>query len=285
MTTAAGGGPSGPDGIRGELRRAVQVLGTTDTSGTRPVTSDLSIDEALLLHSIGWEPVDLVCGVSVVSVPAGVWTWGQGEITVASSAHELAFRGATARIAEECERAGGLGVVGVHVEVEVRPHHVNVDLVGTAVKPVGPAARSGSGSFVSDLSARDFTLLHQAGWAPVGLAVGASFVYAPRRSAGAAVTQKSQNIELTNFTAAMYSAREAAMERMQSTALALRGQGIVEVKVTEGPMTFARHAIGFAAWGTTVRLEAASHQYAQPKVILPLDDTVVEFEAASLRGG
>ena len=33
--------------------------------------------------------------------------------------------------------------------------------------------------------------------------------------------QSGQNVELTNFTEAMYAAREAAMERMQASALAL----------------------------------------------------------------
>ena len=111
-----------------------------------------------------------------------------------------------------------------------------------------------------------------------------SHSYAPRRSAGTALKQKGQNIELTNFTEAMYSAREAAMERMQGTAIAMGGHGIVEVKVTEGPMPFAHHAIGFSAWGTTVRLEAETHRYMKPQVVLTLDDAVVEFEAASLRG-
>ena len=50
----------------------------------RGATSDLSIDETLLLHSIGWEPVDLVFGVSWWSIPWGVWQWQTGEIAEAS---------------------------------------------------------------------------------------------------------------------------------------------------------------------------------------------------------
>jgi uncharacterized protein YbjQ (UPF0145 family) len=138
--------------------------------------------------------------------------------------------------------------------------------------------------FVSDLSARDFTLLLRAGWEPVGLAFGASFVYSPRRTAGTAMRQSTQNVELTNYTEAMYSARESAMEKMQRSALSAGGQGVVEVKVTEGPMSFARHAIGFTAWGTAVRLVAKEHQFVRPEVVLPLDDAVVTFEAESLRG-
>ena len=48
-------------------------------------------------------------------------------------------------------------------------------------------------------------------------------------------------------------------------------------------MSFARHAIGFTAWGTAVRLEAEAHQFVQPEFVLPLDDAVVSFEAESLR--
>ncbi|MGA2519710.1 MAG: heavy metal-binding domain-containing protein [Acidimicrobiales bacterium] len=278
---SAGSPETAPD-QRAELLRATASLHADGGRG-RPVTSDLSIDEALLLHAVGWEPVDLVCGVSVASVPGGVWNWGSGEIGSASAAQALAFSGAVSRIADECGRAGGHGVVGVHVDVSVEPHHIDVELVGTAVRPVGTTSKADV--FVSDLSGRDFSLLVQAGWRAVGLAYGASFVYAPRRTAGTSLKQTRENVELTNFTEAMYSARELAMERMQQSAITMGGKGIVEVKVTEGPMGFARHAIGFAAWGTAVRLEAATHQYLRPQVVLPLDDAVIEFEAGSLRGG
>lgn len=268
--------------IRAEMRRAAESLGVPahDPPG-RAVTSDLSVDESLLLHSIGWEAVDVVFGASVVSIPPMVWTWGSGEITAASDAHNQAVRSAAKHLGEQCSGVRGHGVVGVRVEVEVRRHHVDVELTGTAVRPVRGKDRSSP--FVSDLSARDFTLLHNAGWAPIGLAFGASFVYAPRRTMGTTMRQSSQNVELTNYTEAMYAAREAGMEHMQRSALDMGAQGIVAVQVSEGPMVFATHAIGFTAWGTAVRLEAESHQYLHPEVVLPLDDATVEFEAQSLR--
>lgn len=117
----------------------------------------------------------------------------------------------------------------------------------------------------------------------MGLAFGASFVYAPRRSVGTTMRQSSQNVELTNFTEAMYSAREAGMEHMQRSGLDMGAEGIVAVQVAEGPMWFAHHAIGFTAWGTAVRLVAESHRYLRPDVVLPLDDAIVGFEAQSLR--
>ena len=228
-----------------------------------------------------------MAGVAVVSVPLGVWNWGRGSIGLASDAHNMAVEQAAQQLRGECSKVHGHGVVGTRVDVHVHTKHIDVELVGTAVKPTGQRGRGDDAKeampFVSDLSARDFTLLLRAGWMPVGLAFGACFVYAPRRTAGAAMRQSTQNVELTNYTEAMYSARESAMERMQSSALAAGGQGVVEVKVTEGPMHFAKHAIGFTAWGTAVRLVAEAHQFVKPDVVLPLDDAVVTFDAESLR--
>jgi uncharacterized protein YbjQ (UPF0145 family) len=271
------------------LRGAQTLAVAGPPSQARGITSDLTVDEALLLHAAGWEPLDLVCGVAVVSVPVGVWSWGGGGTDMASDAHDGAVDQASRALRAECSKVHGHGVVGVRVQVEVRTHHIDVELVGTAVRPTsGQDARGKDAAqampFVSDLSARDFTLLLRAGWEPVGLAFGASFVYSPRRTAGTAMRQSTQNVELTNYTEAMYSARESAMEKMQRSALAAGGQGVVEVKVTEGPMSFARHAIGFTAWGTAVRLVAKEHQFVRPEVVLPLDDAVVTFEAESLRG-
>lgn len=303
-----------PSDLEALVRQASLALEKpTDQDHTSGATTDLSIDEELALHAVGWEPVDLVCGVSLHSVPSGVWTWGQGEITWASEALMRAFGFAAQRIEQDCRRAGGLGVVGVRVERRVRRHHIEVALEGTAVRPVpkGGRGRTSAGTsgrapdrgvggatgvkgesgatpervFVSDLSGRDFALLDAAGWLPLGLAAGASFVYAPRRSVGTVMRQTSQNVELTNLTEALYAARESAMERMQRAAMSLAGHGVVGVKVTEGPVDFASHAIGFAAYGTVVRSLDGRHRRIEPQAVLPLDDVVRGVEATSLRGG
>jgi len=287
--TDAGATPVPMPDIRAEMLRGAQALAApAHPSKERGITSDLSVDEALLLHAAGWEPLDLVCGVAVVSVPVGVWNWGRGSISLASDAHNAAVDQASRVLRSECGKVHGHGVVGVRVEVSVRTHHIDVELVGTAVRPINGKGGPGTDAalampFVSDLSARDFTLLQRAGWMPLGLAFGASFVYAPRRTAGTAIKQTRQNVELTNYTEAMYSARESAMEKMQQSALQVGGEGVVQVKVTEGPMSFARHAIGFTAWGTAVKLVAEAHQSVQPQMVLPLDDAIVSFEAESLR--
>ncbi len=271
-----------PIDAKAEVRRAVASL-AGKAPKTESTTSDLSIDEELNLHSIGWEPVELVSGVSLFSTPVGLWNWGEGEITSASEAHALAFKYAIGRIHREAADAGGHGVVGVHVERRVYSTHIEVSLLGTAVRPVGAKSVEPSNVFVSDLSARDFTLLMVAGWEPLGLATGASFVYAPRRSMGTVLQQQSQNVELKNYTDAMYSSRESAMERMQQVALELKGTGVVGVKVVEGPMSFAAHAVGFAAWGTVVRLVSDAHHFVRPTMVVSLNDSGVAFDAQSLQ--
>ncbi len=246
------------------------------------MTSDLSIDEEFNLHSIGWEPVELVSGVSLHSIPFGYWNWGQGEIVGASSAHASAFTHATTRLLREAGAAGGHGVVGVHIERAVHPTYVEISLVGTAVRPVDPTQRLARPVFASDLSARDFTMLMVAGWEPLGLVAGASFVFAPRRTMGTTLQQQSQNVELTNFTEAMYSSREAAMQRMQEAALEMHGTGVVDVKVEEGPLSFASHAVGFVALGTVVRLATSTHQRIHPTTVVSLNDASLTFDAQTL---
>ena len=49
-------------------------------------------------------------------------------------------------------------------------------------------------------------------------------------------------------------------------------------------MGFAGHAVGFTAFGTVVRLIADEHRNLGARMVLPMDDPVVGFDAASLRG-
>lgn len=246
------------------------------------VTSDLTIDEFLILHSIGWEPVELVCGVGSWPVPVTNWSFGlTGEVTPESGAWINAFEDAEKNLRAECRSVGGHGVVGVHIDITVERPLVNAVMVGTAVAPAGAGHPHGD-PFASDLSCRDFALLHQYGWDPVGLAGGAAFVGVPRRSATTALRQSTQNIELTNYTEALYSAREAAMERMQHSARQLGAKGVVAVQVQEGPLEFAKHVISFTAWGTGVRPAGRESVLPPPTVVVALDEDVRAFEATSL---
>ena len=137
MSAAPGLGAAPTQDVRAEMLKGAQSLAVAaPPSKERGITSDLSVDEALLLHAAGWEPLDLVTGVAVVSVPVGVWNWGRGSISMASDAHDAAVDQASRLLRGECSKVHGHGVVGVRVDVTVNPHHVDVELVGTAVRPM-----------------------------------------------------------------------------------------------------------------------------------------------------
>lgn len=277
--------------LREEVQRAVSCLEPAGggkppptphrVGDGRPTTSDLSIDETLLLHSAGWEPVDLVYGVAWWSIPWGVWQWTTGEVQEASAAFAGAVDQAAALMRRECERSGGSGVLGVDVSVNVSSHRVAIELAGTAVR------RTNGGSpgfeFISDLSARDFVLLERAGWWPLGLAAGASFVVAPRRSAKQWASQQGQNMELPNLTQALYLAREGAMERMQRAGSSMRAEGIVAVKLREGRASSSVRVMQFVAIGTGVHLRGGTHRRIAPRLVVALDERVRQFDVKSLR--
>lgn len=279
------------------LREGIAALSRPPAKG-RGDTSDLSVDEVLLLHADGWEPAGLVYGASEVAIPPGAfWQLGAGgppsHVGVATTAVAAAFDEAVRKLHHGCTQMNGAGVVGVDIDFDMAPHHVTVQLTGSAIRRIGAAGPSSggnrrapanaSGPFLSDLSARDFTLLERAGWLPVGLAYGAGFVNVPRRQASTALSQMGQNVELEAYTQGLYSARESALGGLQKVAATSGGTGVVGVSVDEGPLPFAHHVIGFRCWGTTVRLGAESHQRISPRTVIELDDPVVEFAAESLR--
>jgi uncharacterized protein YbjQ (UPF0145 family) len=269
-----------------QLQHAMRALAAGAAPGSatghkrRGQTSDLSIDEVLLLHSIGWEPVDIVFGVSWWSIPWGVWQYRTGEIPEATHAFAGAMDEAAAHLREECSRAGGSGAVGVSLELRVNAHHVDVSLAATAIKP---SRGKESGVFLSDLSVRDFILLHRAGWQPLGLATGASFVVAPRRSAREWAAQQGQNTELANLTEALYLAREGAMERMQRSGAAMKADGVVSVKLREGPLGRGSRLMQFIAVGTAVSMIGSEHRAIAPSMVVTLDESTRQFQATSLK--
>ena len=201
-------------------RGDVSKVGGIESTGGDLRDKGLQHDAVGLLASV-------VFGVSWWSIPWGVWQWQTGEVEEASSAFGGAMTQASQVLRDECAKAGGIGVLGVEVEVHVASHHASVTLTGTAVRRVG-STRVGF-EFLSDLSARDFVLLERAGRWPLGIVAGASFVVAPRRSARQWASQQTQNLELPNLTQALYLAREQAMERLQASGAGMDADGVVAV--------------------------------------------------------
>jgi uncharacterized protein YbjQ (UPF0145 family) len=101
--------------------------------------------------------------------------------------------------------------------------------IGTAVRLRG--ARPSARPFVSDLSGEDFWTLLQAGYVPVGLAMGyCSYLSESIRR----VMWNRQNWEVTNYNRAVYQARHIAMEGLKADLRGLGAEGVVGVKVETG---------------------------------------------------
>jgi uncharacterized protein YbjQ (UPF0145 family) len=86
-----------------------------------------------------------------------------------------------------------------------------------------------------------------------------------------------QNIEMQNYTQALYDARELAMERMQYEGQQVQAEGIVGVQLQERSHGWGSHVIEFFAIGTAiVPLEGAApgegHIIKPPQTVLSLNN-------------
>ena len=90
------------------------------------------------------------------------------------------------------------------------------------------------------------------GHRPVGMVMGSCVYHVGRRGPLQTIGQTGKNIELPNFTQALYSARELAMQRMQTEAQELEAEGIVGVTLAEKSHGWGSHVIEFFALGTAI---------------------------------
>jgi uncharacterized protein YbjQ (UPF0145 family) len=83
-----------------------------------------------------------------------------------------------------------------------------------------------------------------------------------------------RNVELTNYSQALYDAREIAMERMQNEAVKAKAEGVVGMDLHEGNHNWRPHVIEFFAVGTAVspitsEIDAAS--IPDPQLVLSVN--------------
>ncbi|MHB2021924.1 MAG: heavy metal-binding domain-containing protein [Mycobacteriales bacterium] len=245
-------------------------------------TSDLSVNEFLLVKEAGFQPLGLVFGSSIyhVGIQLGRWSRNQ-ELDVLSQAMYQARELAIGRMQAEAEVLDADGVVGVRLDVEFKEWGSDIAefiAVGTAVradhdKTKGTSWRTRSGTpFSSDLSGQDFWTLLQTGYAPLGLVMGSCVYHVAHRGLAATLSNAGRNTELPTFTQALYDARELAMERMQKEAEALQAEGIVGVHLSQLSHTWGSHTIEYLAIGTAVHPVKPEHVVPPPQLVLPLND-------------
>ena len=123
--------------------------------------------------------------------------------------------------------------------------------VGTAVKSDHPAPEgrtwrnNRNQPFTSDLSGQDFWTLVQAGYAPLGMVMGTCVYHIAHQRFWQAMNNIGQNVELPQFTEALYDARELAMSRMQAEAIGF-GDALAEARRASSGCSCGRTGTGGA---------------------------------------
>jgi uncharacterized protein YbjQ (UPF0145 family) len=239
-------------------------------------TSDLSINEFLLVKQAGFDPLGLVLGSSIYHIGFQQANWSKNqEMGVLTQAMYHARELAMTRMEEEADQLGADGVVGVRLDIgryEWGAELAEFIAVGTAVKHRGGELhRAPNGRpFTSDLSGQDFSTLLRAGYRPVGMVMGNCVYHVAHQGLRAAWKQIGRNQEMTTYTQALYEARELAMERMQTEATEVQAEGIVGTRITERSHGWGSHVIEFFAIGTGVVPISTDHEIETPTIVLPL---------------
>jgi len=240
---------------------AAQRLRAMRGTGERPAffTSDLSVDEFLLVEQAGFDALGLVLGSSIYHVGFQWQKWSVSqELPVLTKAMYEARELAMTRMEEEADLLGADGVVGVRLvfkQYAMDEGVLEFQAIGTAIRHrerKGSFRTKDDRPFTSDLSGQDLWKLVRGGYRPVSLSMGACVYHIAHLSFMQALKQAGRNQEMKIYTEATYAAREFALERMQQEAVQRGGVGVVGARVEESNWGWGANAIEFFAVGTAV---------------------------------
>ena len=256
------------------IQRLKEMRG--DQATPRLFTSDLSVNEFLLVREAGFDPLGLVMGSSIyhlgIQIPA---MFKSQEMDVMTQAMYHARELAMTRMEEEADILGADGVVGVRLIINHQQWGQNLAefmAIGTAIKHrTGENYRTVKNRpFTSDLNGQDFWTLLKTGYRPVALVMGTCVYHVAHQGFMQALQRVGRNVEMENFTQALYDARELALSRMQAEAEAEQAVGIVGARVEESNHGWDSHVIEYFAVGTAVRPISDTHEVPEPMMVLPL---------------
>jgi uncharacterized protein YbjQ (UPF0145 family) len=272
--TTLSGRFSMPAAAAGRIQRLEQ-LEETDKSA---FTSDLTVNEFVLLHKLGFDPLGYVMGTSIYHVGLQYGNWRQSmELEVLTAAMYNARELAIDRMRTEAHALKADGIVGVHLAIQQHAWGAGeLEFVaqGTAVtsKDPNPSLKlADGGPFTSDLSGQDFFTLVKAGHFPRALVFGTCVYHVAHQSVRQTMRMAGQNMEIPLFTEAVYTARELAMTRMEDEAAHHGADGIVGVRAAVYNHIWGEHATEFLAIGTGVTTSPESG-LAEPSMTLSLND-------------
>src|SRR5262249_53477350 len=147
-------------------------------------TSDLSVNEFLLVREAGVRPLGLGLGRSIYHVGLQFGRWGKNqELNVLSQPMYHPRELAMGRMEAAADAVGQAAIVGVRLDVELKEFGADIAdfiAVGTAVKAEEGAGGAGvttwrnnkNQPFTSALTGQDFWTLIRAGYAPLGMVMG-----------------------------------------------------------------------------------------------------------------
>jgi uncharacterized protein YbjQ (UPF0145 family) len=252
----------------------LEHLEETDSSA---FTSDLSVNEFVLLHKLGFNPLGYVMGTSIYHVGLQYGNWRQSmELDVLTAAMYNARALAIDRMRTEAHALRADGVVGVHLAIQQHAWgsgELEFVAQGTAVRAKdaeGDHKLADGGPFTSDLSGQDFFTLVKAGHFPRSLVFGTCVYHVAHQSVRQAMKMTGQNMEIPLFTESVYTARELAMTRMEDEAAHYGADGIVGVRANVYNHIWGEHATEFLSVGTGV-VTSPESGLAEPNMTLSLN--------------
>ena len=197
-------------------------------------TSNLSVNEFALAASEGLRPLGQVMGSTVYHVG---WQYtpmyASHELTTISEAQSHARHLAFSRLQQEARLLGASGVIGVRLErksydwganlIEFAASGTAVALPGAGPPPAHP--------FVCALSGQEFYALRRGGFFPAGFAFGTCTFYHVATQSNQWASQSWNNVEMTDYSQAVYHARRTAMTRLSKEAAQVGAEGVVGVTI------------------------------------------------------
>lgn len=274
MTPSNGSRPQLPSAAQERVAR----LAAQERSDAAAFTSDLSVNEYVLVHRLGFNPLGYVMGTSVYHVGYQPQRWNKSfEMTVLTDAMTHARHLAIERMRAEAHALGADGVVGVRLQLKQHAWSASeIEFIaeGTAVKK-GDGDSSlllpDGGPFTSDLNAQDFYTLVTHGHMPRSFVFGVCVYHVAARTLKQSWMMAGQNMEYPELTEAVYTGRELAMTRMENEANHVQADGIVGVTTHISTHVWGEQASEFLAIGTAVTSSPIIPTNDEPTFTLSLD--------------
>ena len=257
-------------------------------------SSSLDVPAMLLARASGYQVLGQVMGACVYQIG---WQWSNPnwrsntldarqrtgvsfEMTTVSSALMNARELAISRLRAEAQLLGADGVVGVQLQLR-RPEYagqnqIEFTAIGTAVRSSHVQRQKREQTpFTSNLSGEELWQLERAGYAPCDLVMGNCVMLqtlatnTTNRMSFTVLSGARGNFEVTEYTGAIYDAREIALSRLELAAQQSGAQGVVGVQVEVEEVKYLmqqqqqsndhieQEIFGFTAIGTAIKPNGA----------------------------